>query len=107
LHIVTWHHDQLAEVVNHINQTGYGLTLGVHSRCSGHIDYIQRHARVGNVYINRNQIGAMVGCQPFGGEGLSGTGFKAGGAHYLLRFCTERVVTDNNGGRCQYSIIKY
>ncbi len=95
LHIVTWHHDQLTEVIEHINKTGYGLTLGIHSRINAHIDTIKRHARVGNMYINRNQIGAMVGCQPFGGEGLSGTGFKAGGANYLLRFCTERVVTDN------------
>ncbi len=95
LHIVLWQQNHLADVMSHINQSGYGLTLGIHSRISSHIDYVQRHARVGNVYINRNQIGAMVGCQPFGGEGLSGTGFKAGGPHYLLRFCTERVVTNN------------
>ena len=85
----------MAEVVDHINRDGYGLTLAIHSRIQSHIDYVQRHARVGNIYINRNQIGAQVACQPFGGEGLSGTGFKAGGSHYLLRFCTERVVSDN------------
>jgi len=95
LHIATWHHDELNDVIAHINQQGYGLTLGVHSRIQSHLNTIQRQARVGNLYINRNQIGAQVGCQPFGGEGLSGTGFKAGGQYYLLKFCTERVVTQN------------
>jgi RHH-type proline utilization regulon transcriptional repressor/proline dehydrogenase/delta 1-pyrroline-5-carboxylate dehydrogenase len=95
LHISTWHHDELNDVIAHINQQGYGLTLGVHSRIQSHLNTIQRQARVGNLYINRNQIGAQVGCQPFGGEGLSGTGFKAGGQYYLLKFCTERVVTQN------------
>ncbi|MCP5175890.1 MAG: bifunctional proline dehydrogenase/L-glutamate gamma-semialdehyde dehydrogenase PutA [Moraxellaceae bacterium] len=95
LHIVTWQHHELHEVIQHINQTGYGLTLGVHSRIESHIKHIQQQAQVGNLYINRNQIGAQVACQPFGGEGLSGTGFKAGGQHYLLRFCTERVSTQN------------
>lgn len=95
LHICLWQQGKLAEVIEHINRDGYGLTLAIHSRIQSHIDYVQRHARVGNIYINRNQIGAQVACQPFGGEGLSGTGFKAGGRHYLLRFCTERVVSDN------------
>lgn len=95
LHIATWQHHQLHEIIQHINKTGYGLTLGVHSRIESHIKQIQLQARVGNLYINRNQIGAQVACQPFGGEGLSGTGFKAGGQHYLLRFCTERVSTQN------------
>ncbi|PTQ89308.1 bifunctional proline dehydrogenase/L-glutamate gamma-semialdehyde dehydrogenase PutA [Agitococcus lubricus] len=95
LHVVTWKQNELAEVVQHINRTGYGLTLAMHSRISAHLDYVQRHIKVGNFYINRHQIGAQVGCQPFGGEGLSGTGFKAGGSHYLLRFCHERVVSDN------------
>ncbi|MDO8329403.1 MAG: bifunctional proline dehydrogenase/L-glutamate gamma-semialdehyde dehydrogenase PutA [Fluviicoccus sp.] len=95
LHIATWKSGELGKVVNHINQGGYGLTLGVHSRIAGHIHEIEEHARVGNLYINRNQIGAVVGSQPFGGEGLSGTGFKAGGPHYLMRFCVERTVTEN------------
>ena len=95
LHIATWHHDELNDVMAHINGQGYGLTLGIHSRIQSHINSIQAQARVGNLYINRNQIGAQVGCQPFGGEALSGTGFKAGGQYYLLKFCTERVVTQN------------
>ena len=77
------------------NSSGYGLTLGIHSRIDTTIDYITRHARCGNTYVNRNIIGAMVGSQPFGGEGLSGTGPKAGGPHYLQRFATERVITVN------------
>jgi RHH-type transcriptional regulator, proline utilization regulon repressor / proline dehydrogenase / delta 1-pyrroline-5-carboxylate dehydrogenase len=67
----------------------------VHSRIDSQAQYIQRRIRVGNVYINRNMIGAVVGVQPFGGQGLSGTGPKAGGPHYMLRFATERTVTIN------------
>ncbi|HBZ30191.1 MAG TPA: hypothetical protein DEO56_06290, partial [Nitrosomonas nitrosa] len=78
-----------------INNSGYGLTLGIHSRIDATIDYITRHTHCGNSYVNRNIIGAVVGSQPFGGEGLSGTGPKAGGPHYLQRFATERVVTVN------------
>ena len=74
-----------------LNATGYGLTLGLHSRIEAVADYVTEHARVGNLYINRNQIGAVVGVQPFGGEGLSGTGPKAGGPNYLMRFATERT----------------
>lgn len=95
LHVLRWKGEDLAGVVEQINATGYGLTLGVHSRINDTIDYIQAHARVGNLYVNRNQIGAVVGVQPFGGEGLSGTGPKAGGPHYLLRFSGERTVTVN------------
>ena len=72
-----------------------GLTLGVHTRIDSQAQYIQRRIRVGNVYINRNMIGAVVGVQPFGGQGLSGTGPKAGGPHYMHRFATERTVTIN------------
>src|SRR5690606_2591975 len=75
--------------------TGYGLTLGVHSRIDETVDRITHGIQVGNVYVNRNQIGAVVGVQPFGGQGLSGTGPKAGGPHYLLRFATEKTVTVN------------
>jgi RHH-type proline utilization regulon transcriptional repressor/proline dehydrogenase/delta 1-pyrroline-5-carboxylate dehydrogenase len=95
LHLIRWKGSELEKVVAQINATGYGLTLGIHSRIDDTIDYISSHARVGNCYVNRNQIGAVVGVQPFGGEGLSGTGPKAGGPHYLLRFANERTLTVN------------
>ena len=95
LHVIRFKGSELKNVVDQINATGYGLTLGIHSRIDATVDYISRHARVGNCYVNRNQIGAVVGVQPFGGEGLSGTGPKAGGPHYLLRFCGERTLTIN------------
>jgi RHH-type transcriptional regulator, proline utilization regulon repressor / proline dehydrogenase / delta 1-pyrroline-5-carboxylate dehydrogenase len=93
LHVVRYEQSRLAEVIASINQTGFGLTLGLHSRIGATVDYVAEHARVGNLYVNRNQIGAMVGAQPFGGEGLSGSGPKAGGPNYLIRFATERVRT--------------
>ncbi|QPC98913.1 bifunctional proline dehydrogenase/L-glutamate gamma-semialdehyde dehydrogenase PutA [Qipengyuania soli] len=92
LHVVRFKAADLPQVVRDINATGYGLTLGLHSRLEETREYVERHARVGNFYVNRNQIGAVVESQPFGGEGLSGTGPKAGGPHYVLRFATERVV---------------
>ena len=95
LHIIRFKANELDHVIDSINATGYGLTLGVHSRIDSQAQYIQRRIRVGNVYINRNMIGAVVGVQPFGGQGLSGTGPKAGGPHYMLRFATERTVTIN------------
>lgn len=91
LHVVRFASGHLDHVIKAINATGYGLTLGLHSRIGAVADYVAEHARVGNLYVNRNQIGAVVGVQPFGGEGLSGTGPKAGGPHYLVRFATERV----------------
>ena len=93
LHVVRFKAGELAQVVADINATGYGLTLGLHSRIAETRRFVQAHARVGNFYVNRNQIGAVVESQPFGGEGLSGTGPKAGGPHYLARFATERVTT--------------
>ncbi len=93
LHVVRFQAGHLDKVVAAINASGYGLTLGIHSRIPGVADYVAEHARVGNLYVNRNQIGAVVGVQPFGGEGLSGTGPKAGGPNYLARFSTERVRT--------------
>jgi len=95
LHVITFPANGLEEVVEQINQSGYGLTLGIHSRNETTARYIDRHVHVGNVYINRNQIGATVGVQPFGGQGLSGTGPKAGGPGYLFRFTTERTRTVN------------
>jgi len=95
LHVVRWKADELDKVIDAINATGYGLTLGIHSRIDETIDHIVARVKVGNAYVNRNQIGAVVGVQPFGGQGLSGTGPKAGGPHYLPRFGTEKTVTIN------------
>ena len=95
LHVIRWKADELDAVVDAINATGYGLTLGIHSRIDETVDRIVQRAKVGNVYVNRNQIGAVVGVQPFGGQNLSGTGPKAGGPHYLPRFATEKTVTIN------------
>ncbi len=95
LHVVRWKADELDALIDTINATGYGLTLGIHSRIDATIDRIVARAKVGNIYVNRNQIGAVVGVQPFGGQGLSGTGPKAGGPHYLPRFATEKTVTVN------------
>ena len=91
LHVIRFSGEALDGVVEQINATGYGLTLGLQSRIDTVRDYVEEHARVGNFYVNRNQIGAVVESQPFGGEGLSGTGPKAGGPHYVARFATERV----------------
>jgi RHH-type transcriptional regulator, proline utilization regulon repressor / proline dehydrogenase / delta 1-pyrroline-5-carboxylate dehydrogenase len=93
LHVVRFAGGRLDKVVDAINASGYGLTLGLHSRIAAVADFVAERARVGNLYVNRNQIGAVVGVQPFGGEGLSGTGPKAGGPNYLARFATERVRT--------------
>ena len=95
LHVIRFDGDRIDSVIDQINASGYGLTLGVHSRIDSTIERIASRARVGNCYVNRNQIGAVVGVQPFGGEGLSGTGPKAGGPHYLPRFATERTLTVN------------
>ncbi|KAF1687032.1 bifunctional proline dehydrogenase/L-glutamate gamma-semialdehyde dehydrogenase [Pseudoxanthomonas broegbernensis] len=95
LHVIRWNADRLDAVIDQINATGYGLTLGIHSRIDGTVERIVSRAKVGNIYVNRNQIGAVVGVQPFGGQGLSGTGPKAGGPHYLARFATEKTVTVN------------
>ena len=94
LHVVRWQGDP-AEVIAQINRLGYGLTLGLQTRIDSRAQQLAAAARAGNVYVNRNMIGAVVGVQPFGGEGLSGTGPKAGGPHYLLRFCVEQTLTVN------------
>lgn len=95
LHVLRYKAKELDTVLDAINATGYGLTLGVHTRNEATAAYIEKRVRVGNCYINRNQIGAVVGVQPFGGRGLSGTGPKAGGPNYVLRFATERTRTIN------------
>ncbi len=86
LHVATYRAEELGRVIGAINAKGYGLTFGIHSRIDDRVETAVTGLRVGNIYVNRNQIGAVVGVQPFGGEGLSGTGPKAGGPHYLARF---------------------
>jgi RHH-type proline utilization regulon transcriptional repressor/proline dehydrogenase/delta 1-pyrroline-5-carboxylate dehydrogenase len=95
LHIVRFAADRLDSVIDSVNRTGFGLTLGIHSRIDATVEQITARARVGNIYVNRNMIGAVVGVQPFGGERLSGTGPKAGGPYYLPRFATERTLSIN------------
>jgi len=95
LHVIRYEAAKLDDVLAQINATGYGLTLGIHSRIDATVQHIAKSVHVGNCYVNRNQIGAVVGVQPFGGEGLSGTGPKAGGPHYLLKFASERTLTIN------------
>jgi RHH-type proline utilization regulon transcriptional repressor/proline dehydrogenase/delta 1-pyrroline-5-carboxylate dehydrogenase len=94
LQVVRWRGDPAA-LMRSINALGHGLTLGIHSRIDGRAEALAHLARVGNVYVNRNTVGAVVGMQPFGGEGLSGTGPKAGGPLYLSRFCAEQAITVN------------
>ena len=93
LHVATWPAGELEETIARVNAKGFGLTMGLHSRIARSGELAEAAAKVGNLYINRSMIGAVVGSQPFGGEGLSGTGPKAGGPHYLPRFATERVTT--------------
>jgi RHH-type transcriptional regulator, proline utilization regulon repressor / proline dehydrogenase / delta 1-pyrroline-5-carboxylate dehydrogenase len=95
LHVVRYSAERLEAVLQSIARTGYGLTLGIHSRIDDTIDEVVERLSVGNIYVNRNMIGAVVGVQPFGGHGLSGTGPKAGGPHYLSRFAAEQTVSVN------------
>jgi RHH-type proline utilization regulon transcriptional repressor/proline dehydrogenase/delta 1-pyrroline-5-carboxylate dehydrogenase len=95
LHVVRYRADALGGVLQAIERSGYGLTFGIHSRIDDTIEDVVDRLQVGNIYVNRNMIGAVVGVQPFGGSGLSGTGPKAGGPHYLARFATEQTVTVN------------
>jgi RHH-type proline utilization regulon transcriptional repressor/proline dehydrogenase/delta 1-pyrroline-5-carboxylate dehydrogenase len=95
VHVVTYRASDLEEIVDQLNGMGYGLTLGIHTRIDSIAERIASRARVGNIYVNRNMIGAVVGVQPFGGCGLSGTGPKAGGPHYLARFATEQTISIN------------
>jgi RHH-type proline utilization regulon transcriptional repressor/proline dehydrogenase/delta 1-pyrroline-5-carboxylate dehydrogenase len=93
LHAIRYDADRLDQVLDAVESTGYGLTLGIHSRIDETVRRIHRRLPVGNTYVNRTMIGAVVGAQPFGGEGLSGTGPKAGGPRYLHRFATERTLS--------------
>jgi RHH-type proline utilization regulon transcriptional repressor/proline dehydrogenase/delta 1-pyrroline-5-carboxylate dehydrogenase len=98
LHIATFKADELEQVIADINYRGFGLTFGLHSRIDDRVQAVVAQLKAGNLYINRNQIGAVVGSQPFGGEGLSGTGPKAGGPHYVKRFCAENEVVSTAAG---------
>jgi RHH-type proline utilization regulon transcriptional repressor/proline dehydrogenase/delta 1-pyrroline-5-carboxylate dehydrogenase len=95
VHIIRYKRDELDQVIRQINDTGYGLTFGLHTRIMTRAQHVAHAIRAGNVYVNRSMIGAVVGVQPFGGEGLSGTGPKAGGPAYLRRFVTEQTITIN------------
>jgi RHH-type proline utilization regulon transcriptional repressor/proline dehydrogenase/delta 1-pyrroline-5-carboxylate dehydrogenase len=95
IHVVDYRASELDQVIEQLNGMGYGLTLGIHTRIDAIAERIAARARVGNIYVNRNMIGAVVGVQPFGGCGLSGTGPKAGGPHYLARFATEQTISIN------------
>ena len=95
LHTLPFQVDNLDNMLSQLVQKGYGLTMGMHSRIEGKVDDLLHKSITGNVYINRDIVGAVVGSQPFGGTGLSGTGFKAGGPNYLLQFVDERTVTKN------------
>jgi RHH-type transcriptional regulator, proline utilization regulon repressor / proline dehydrogenase / delta 1-pyrroline-5-carboxylate dehydrogenase len=100
LHVATYKASQLEQIVRDINATGYGLTFGIHSRIDDRVELLSSNVKAGNIYVNRNQIGAIVGSQPFGGEGLSGTGPKAGGPNYVSRFTRpERRLTERVSGQ--------
>ena len=95
MHVLRFDAADLAGLVDTINQLEFGLTLGIQSRIDARVNEIAAHARVGNIYVNRDMVGAVVGVQPFGGMGLSGTGPKAGGPYYLHRFAVEKTLTVN------------
>ncbi|MBX9977093.1 MAG: aldehyde dehydrogenase family protein, partial [Alphaproteobacteria bacterium] len=95
LQVVTFKASELHQTVQRVNALGYGLTFGLHTRLESTIHQVREILKAGNFYVNRSMIGAVVGVQPFGGEGNSGTGFKAGGPNYLLKFIHERTFTYN------------
>jgi RHH-type proline utilization regulon transcriptional repressor/proline dehydrogenase/delta 1-pyrroline-5-carboxylate dehydrogenase len=108
LHVVRWRAEKLDELLDDIKSNGTGLTLGIHSRIDARIAQIAARLANGNVYVNRNMIGAVVGTQPFGGARLSGTGPKAGGPNYLRRFATEQVMSVNtaaSGGNASLLVV--
>jgi len=109
LHVVRYKAQDLDRVIADINSSGYGLTFGLHTRITSVMRHVTGAVRAGNAYVNRSMIGAIVGVQPFGGQGLSGTGPKAGGPHYLPRFATERVTstdTTRQGGNATLVSLK-
>ena len=104
LHVIRYRSQDIDAVIADINASGFGLTLGIHSRIDGFAQQLFKQTKIGNTYINRNMVGAVVGVNPFGGQGLSGTGPKAGGPNYLQRFACEKTLTDNTvarGGNAQ------
>ncbi|MDC1171226.1 bifunctional proline dehydrogenase/L-glutamate gamma-semialdehyde dehydrogenase PutA [Gammaproteobacteria bacterium] len=96
LHIIKFKSSEVSDLISDINNSGYGLTMGIHSRIESRADLFSQECNVGNIYINRDMVGAVVGSQPFGGRGLSGNGCKAGGPNYLKQFLNEKVVSKNS-----------
>jgi RHH-type proline utilization regulon transcriptional repressor/proline dehydrogenase/delta 1-pyrroline-5-carboxylate dehydrogenase len=96
LHVLKFKSSEIDNLIQDINNTGYGLTMGIHTRIESRADLFSEKCNIGNVYINRDIVGAVVGSQPFGGRGLSGSGFKAGGPNYLIQFLNEKVVSKNS-----------
>ena len=96
LHVLKFKSSKISDLISEINDTGYGLTMGIHSRIESRADLFSQECNVGNIYINRDMVGAVVGSQPFGGRGLSGSGYKAGGPNYLIQFLNEKVISKNS-----------
>jgi RHH-type proline utilization regulon transcriptional repressor/proline dehydrogenase/delta 1-pyrroline-5-carboxylate dehydrogenase len=96
LHIVRFKSNEIDALIENINDSGFGLTMGIHTRVEKRADIFSDKCNVGNIYINRDMVGAVVGSQPFGGQNLSGSGYKAGGPNYLLQFLNEKVVSKNS-----------
>ena len=96
LHVLKFKSSEIDDLIKDINNTGYGLTMGIHTRIESRADLFSQNCNVGNVYINRDIVGAVVGSQPFGGRGLSGSGYKAGGPNYLIQFLNEKVISKNS-----------
>ena len=96
LHVLKFKSSEIDNLIQDINNTGYGLTMGIHTRIESRADVFSQRCNIGNIYINRDIVGAVVGSQPFGGRGLSGSGFKAGGPNYLIQFLNEKVVSKNS-----------
>lgn len=96
LHVLKFKSSDVDSLINEVNNSGYGLTMGIHTRIESRADLFSKKCHVGNIYINRDMVGAVVGSQPFGGHGLSGSGYKAGGPNYLLQFLNEKVVSKNS-----------
>ena len=96
LHVLKFKSSDVDSLINEVNNSGYGLTMGIHTRIESRADLFSKRCNVGNIYINRDMVGAVVGSQPFGGHGLSGSGYKAGGPNYLLQFLNEKVVSKNS-----------